>query len=82
MDPVQAITRLDDRPVLLISGGRDSSIGPNDASDLRDAAIEAGSPAELHVCEAAGHAESDTSCPEDYPGWVLGFLERSLAPPS
>ena len=79
VDPLQAIERLDGRPVLLISGGRDESIGPNAADALLVAATEAGSPAELYVCEAAGHGGSHGSCPEDYASWVLGFLERVLA---
>jgi pimeloyl-ACP methyl ester carboxylesterase len=81
-DAVQAIARLDERPVLIISGGQDHSIGPNDASDLNAAADEAGSPVELDVCEEATHAASLQACPETYAGWVLGFLERSLAPAS
>ncbi len=79
-DPVQAIGRFDERPVLLISGGEDGSIGPNDAQDLLAAAEDAGSPAELHICDPAAHAQSNEACPEDYPGWVLGFLQRVLAP--
>jgi pimeloyl-ACP methyl ester carboxylesterase len=79
-DPVQAIERLDERPVLIVSGGRDASIGANDADDLLAAAEEAGSPVELHVCAEAGHAESNRECPDDYAGWVLGFLERALVP--
>lgn len=81
-DPVQAIERLDDRPVLIISGGRDDGIGENDAQDLLVAAREARSPAVLHVCDEAGHANSLEWCPESYPGWVLGFLERVLVPTS
>jgi uncharacterized protein len=79
-DAVEAITRLDDRPVLLISGGRDDTIGESDATDLLAAAEDATSSAELHVCERAGHANSLDRCPEAYPDWVLGFLERVLAP--
>ena len=72
--------RLDGRPVLIISGGRDGSIGANDADELLAAAEEAGSPAELHVCAESGHAESNKACRDDYAAWVLGFLERALAP--
>jgi pimeloyl-ACP methyl ester carboxylesterase len=79
-DPVQAIARLDERPVLIISGGQDVSIGANDADDLLAAAEEADTPVELHICDAAVHAESNKTCPDDYVGWVLGFLERALAP--
>jgi pimeloyl-ACP methyl ester carboxylesterase len=81
-DPVQAVERLDDRPLLIISGAQDESIGPDDPEDLLAAATEAGSPAELQVCAAAGHAQSDSRCSEDYAAWVLGFLERSLAAPA
>jgi pimeloyl-ACP methyl ester carboxylesterase len=81
-DPVQAIARLDERPVLLIGGGQDGSIGPDDANDLLAAAVEAGSPAELQICEAAGHGEAHETCADAWPGWVLGFLERTLAPAS
>lgn len=77
-DPIQGVERLDDRPLLLIYGGAETSIGPNDANDLLAVATAAGSPAELHVCADAGHAQSDSTCPEDYAGWVLGFLQRVL----
>jgi pimeloyl-ACP methyl ester carboxylesterase len=82
VDPARSITRLDERPILLIHAGADASIGPGDADALLAAAEEAGSPAELHVCDAATHGRSDETCPEDYAGWVLGFLERVLAPAS
>ena len=79
-DAVQAIARLDDRPVLIIAAGQDETIPVSAAQDLLAAAEEAGSPAELDVCDEAGHAENLEACPEDYPGWMLGFLERALAP--
>jgi fermentation-respiration switch protein FrsA (DUF1100 family) len=75
-DPLQAIPGLDDRPLLIISGGQDEAIGADDAESLRDAAADAGSPVELQVCQSAGHARSLDECPEDYAAWVLGFLER------
>ena len=79
-DSLQAIERLNDRPVLIISGGRDRSIGPSDADDLLAAATHAGSPAELHVCAEAEHTASPDACAEDYGGWVLGFLQRVTPP--
>jgi fermentation-respiration switch protein FrsA (DUF1100 family) len=79
-DPIQAVGRFDGRPLLLIAGELDESIGPTDAEDLLAAAEEADVPAELHVCATAGHAASNEACAEDYPGWVLGFLDRVLAP--
>ena len=81
-DAVQAIARLDERPVLIINGGRDETIGENDAEDLRAAAEEAGSPASLHVCEEAAHGGALEMCPEAYERWLLRFLERALAPSS
>ena len=81
-DPVQGVERLDERPLLIIHAGADRSIGPNDAEELLAAATEAGSPAELDVCPDAAHAESQDTCPEDYAGWVLGFLQRVLVPTS
>ena len=41
-DPVQAIARYRERPVLIIAAGSDRAIGPNDAADLLAAAREAG----------------------------------------
>ena len=82
VDPIETVERLDERPLLLIHAGRDSSIGPDDAEMILTAAEAAGSAAELRVCADAGHSESYETCPEDYAGWVLGFLERVLAPAS
>lgn len=77
-DPIASVTRLDERPLLLINGALDASIGLAAADDLFAAAEEAGVPVELRVCETAGHGQSEAACAEDYPGWVLGFLERAL----
>lgn len=79
-DPVRAVTQLDGRPLLLIGGGLDDTIGPTDAADMLDAATDAGSAAELHVCDAGGHAGAYESCAADYAEWVLGFLERTIGP--
>ncbi len=81
-DPIQAVERLDDRPLLLVYGGADTSIGPTDGDQLYAEASAAGSPTELQVCADAGHAASDSTCPQDYAGWVLGFLARVFAPAS
>ena len=81
VDPILSISRLEERPVLLVYGGADDSIGPTDAENMEAAAADAGSEVELHVCATAGHARSPDACPEEYPGWVLGFLARVLADP-
>ncbi len=79
-DPVQAVDRLRDRPVLIIGAGRDDAVGASDADDLLAAALEGGAEAELQVCEEAGHGGSLSSCEDGYGDWVLGFLRRALAP--
>ncbi len=80
VDAIQSVERLDERPLLLIHGEGDGSIGPNDAELILAAATDAGSPTELHVCAAGGHADSNKVCARDYAGWVLRFLGRVLAP--
>lgn len=77
-DPIQAIARLDERPVLIVTGGEDHSIGRTDAAELLAAAKDAGSPADLETCATAGHADAPKVCGDDYRDWVLGFLERAL----
>lgn len=81
VDPIQAAARLGERPLLLIYGSLDDSIGPTDAEDMRAAAEAAGVDVQLHVCANAGHDRAPETCPQDYPGWVLGFLERALGDP-
>ena len=78
VDPVQAISRFDERPLLIVSGGADDAIGPNDAQDLVAAAEEAGSEVTLSVCATGGHGDVPEQCPNEYAGWVLGFLDRTI----
>ncbi len=77
-DPVQAVAHLGNRPVLIISAGRDDAVGTGDAESLRAAAEAGGASVELKVCAAAGHAQSINACSADYPGWVLAFLARAM----
>jgi len=81
VDPIQAVARLGSRPVLILSGGRDDSIGPGDPQELVDAAKAAGADAELRACPAAGTDPMPEACPSEAPGWVLGFLAHALAAP-
>ena len=80
IDPLATIGRLDGRPVLLLYGSADDTIGTTDGPDLLAAATEAGSPAELSVCDGAGHAASPDVCAVAYAEAVLGFLDRAFAP--
>ena len=77
-DPLQAVEDYGERPLLLVSGGRDNTIGPNDADDLLAAAREGGADVKLRVCDAAGHAGAPDACARDYREWVLGFFADAL----
>ena len=79
VDPVQAVARFDERPLLIISGGADDAIGPTDAQDLANAATESGSTqATMQICPTGGHGSVPEACAAEYADWVLGFLERSF----
>jgi fermentation-respiration switch protein FrsA (DUF1100 family) len=79
VDPVQVIERYEGRPVLIIAGGRDDAIGPDDAQELQAAAEAGGAVAELQVCAEAGHGGAIHTCAAEYRDWVLGFLRQSFA---
>jgi pimeloyl-ACP methyl ester carboxylesterase len=80
IDPVQMI-RLLDRPLLVIVGSEDDAIGPHDGQELVSAARDGRAPsAELRICKGANHAEPLDRCHAEYAKWVLGFLERTVAP--
>lgn len=78
VDPVQVIERFDERPVLIIAGGRDDATGRTDAAELLAAAQSGGADAEMQVCAEAGHGASVQTCADDYRDWVLGFLRQTL----
>ena len=78
-DPVQSIDGIGDRPVLIVEAGEDDAVGPNDGDDLKRAAPDKGARVELKDCPKAKHGGSVETCSAEYAGWVLGFLERSLA---
>lgn len=78
VDPVHAIARNAERPVLVIEAGQDAAIGPADGQELLEAAEAAGVDAELEICEPAGHAKAIEECPAEYREWVLGFLDRAF----
>ena len=77
-DPVQAVARYRERPVLIVAAGSDLAIGPNDPAELLTAAREVGASTEMETCAAAGHTRSITTCSAEYAGWLLSFLGRSL----
>ena len=79
-DPIQAIGRYGERPVLIVAAGKDRAIGPQDSAELLAAARADGATAELQTCSSAAHAQSIKGCSKEYAGWVLDFLARSLHP--
>ena len=81
-DPVQVAERYGDRPLLVISAGRDDSLGHDDAQEIAAAARAGGSAVELETCADAGHAASLEVCADDYRNWVLGFFGSALEPTS
>lgn len=79
-DPVQAIARYGSRPLLIVAAGHDDLVGPNDPADMLAAARGDGASVELETCPAADHGGSIETCPTEYAGWVLGFLDRAFHP--
>lgn len=77
-DPLQAIEGYGERPLLIIAGGSDDSMGATDAQDLLAAALDGGAQAELKVCPTAGHGETPRACPGEYRDWVLGFFADAI----
>jgi pimeloyl-ACP methyl ester carboxylesterase len=77
-DPIQAIGRYGERPVLIVAAGKDDAIGAHDPAELLAAARKVGAAAELQTCQGAAHDRSMATCSKEYAGWVLGFLGQSL----
>ena len=57
-DPVQAIARIGDRPVLIVAAGQDNAVRAGDAAEIVRAGQEEGASVELETCPTAGHGES------------------------
>ena len=75
VEPLRAIGRLAPRPVLLIQGGTDSVVDPQDASRLYRAA---GEPKELWVVPDADHCCAYYVDRPAYLSRVLTFFDRHL----
>lgn len=69
------IPEISPRPVLLLHGGKDTSISPESAETLFQAA---GEPKELWYEPEVGHTEFDTALPEEFEMRVVGFFDRYL----
>lgn len=77
-DPLQSVTQLGDRSLLIIEAGADASIPADDAEQILEAATAAGVDARLVQCAAAEHGATASACPGEYADWVLGFLAQAL----
>lgn len=80
VDPVRTITRVGDRPVLLIHGAADLVDRPDESAErnLR-AAMDAGVTVGLQVCPGAGHGEVIDTCPEAWASWAVDFMTAAQA---
>ncbi|MDO4537113.1 MAG: alpha/beta hydrolase [Coriobacteriales bacterium] len=74
MRPIEALAH-NAVPVLYLHGANDQFIVPQNSQDLYDATVAAGTPAELHFIEGAGHAESVLVDPASYKAYVSAFLQ-------
>ena len=79
-DAAVTIDNAGDVPVLIVQGDADTSIDPGSAQELVDAATKRGVSTEMHICPGGQHSQLLEACPDDYRGWVLGFLARTLGP--
>lgn len=77
IDPEQTITRLGDRPVLLIHGGKDRVDVPATSAERVFALGQAaGVPIELHICPPGQHGAVIDACPTAWTIWAREFLDR------
>ena len=75
--PVEAVRRLNDRPILLIHGAEDALIPVSHAYSLRDAA--GGNPNfEMWVVPGVGHVKAYGSTPTEYLERVTSFFDTHL----
>jgi pimeloyl-ACP methyl ester carboxylesterase len=80
VDPVRTITRLGDRPVLLLHGRQDRTDPPDRSAELNyRAALDAGVPVELRYCADAGHEAVLRECPTEWSRWATEFLAAAGA---
>lgn len=75
VSPKRAIPRLSPRPILLIAGGQDQRMPPQDVQALFK---QAGDPKELWVVPEAEHTGAFYTAPDEYARRVTAFFEKSL----
>jgi uncharacterized protein len=75
VEPLREIANISPRPILLIHGGKDSIVDPNDATLLYNAA---GEPKELWFLPEADHCGAYFADRVAYTNKVLNFFEQNL----
>lgn len=75
-EPIDAIGRLDDTPVLVIRGELDRTIPAPDTDSLVGAARAAKVDVRLVTCPGGGHADLAWTCPDLYRASLLAFLDE------
>ncbi len=80
VDPVRTITRVGDRPVLLIHGSADIVDRPAESAERNlHAAMEAGVTVGLQVCPGAKHGKVIDTCPEPWARWAVELMTAAQA---
>jgi len=80
VDPVKTITRLGDRPVLIIHGTADEVDYPATSAELNlHAALEAGVPASLVYCPGGTHGRSVDVCPRLWASSANAFFAEAAS---
>jgi pimeloyl-ACP methyl ester carboxylesterase len=80
IDPIHTITRVGDRPVLLVHGSADLVDRPAESAERNlHAALDAGVRVGLEVCPGAGHGTVVDTCPRQWAQWVISFLAAAQA---
>lgn len=74
-DPIDAVTELGDRPVLMIAAESDDTIPVAEIRAMADHASAAGVDARFAVCEGAEHHLVVNTCPDDYARWMHEMLD-------
>ncbi len=76
VDPVRTIARVGDRPVLLTHGSADTIDRPAESVEPNlHAAVAAGVPVGIQICQGATHGEVVDTCPDDWARWAVTFMD-------
>jgi pimeloyl-ACP methyl ester carboxylesterase len=78
VDPLRTITRVGDRPVLLLHGSADHVDRPSQSAERNlHAAQEAGVAVGLEICPGADHGDVIGTCPEAWARWAVSFMDAA-----